>query len=299
MTFIKTILALLLVYCSTLSAKEDACSFLEFPIKFDSQGLPIITIKLEGKNYEALLDLGSSSGLHLPSKLIEDIPNIKLTGEVQKSINILGKVTESRKFNIATLSIGCHTFSNISGVESKNFGASIGSSKTNYKPNEMIVGLNFFKDKIIKIDYKNSLLTMFSNESFNSDINKISLIPFDLEHEGIIIRMSTENKEYQMVLDTGSSSSIFSANKVGSKENLQTCNYDLGKNIECKYLASNFNILNNRFKSEIILISFDNRFKMDGLLGSDFLNQFEVTLDLKGNRIGIVNSNLNDSGETH
>jgi len=82
-----------------------------------------------------------------------------------------------------------------------------------------------------------------------------------------------------VILDTGASSSIFSASKVNPKESLKACSYDLGPNMTCQLFNSPLQISGVDFKSNILLYPIDKRFKLNGLLGTDFFSRFIVKID--------------------
>ena len=91
-----------------------------------------------------------------------------------------------------------------------------------------------------------------------------------------------------MSLDTGASESIFVSGKVDPKEKIEHCDFDLGPKIDCEKIAYDFSIVSDNnfsfesvgnFKGESILYPIDKRFKMDGLLGSDFFLTFIVKIN--------------------
>lgn len=285
-----TLLALLTILMSTeLFAQQSTCNQLQLPIGFDSHGLPTINLKINQEEFNALLDLGSSAGLHLPLRVLENIPGATYTGEMVKSMDIEGDINEEKAFIIPSLSINCLTFTDIAGKELKPWGASIGEDKLEKSEEQAVVGRGFFKGKKISIDYPNKKLTIYSSLDTASSLDSDKqTLPMIMNDEGITLTISSQNTSYRMVLDTGASQSIFVADKVSNKELLKDCSHDLGPGIQCKIMVSPLKIAGYDFQANPLLFPIDKRFKMDGLLGSDFLNQFKIELNFVSGRIKLT-----------
>jgi len=265
----------------------DFCNKIEIPLKLDQFNLPYLTLSINKREYKALFDLGSSYSIHIPNKDIKEFSQLKYTGKVEKSININGDINNNMAFLIPQMSIDCMSFKNVNGVEFKPWDVSIGPEVENEKLHEIVIGRGLFKDKLITIDYLGNKLIVEDYKN-NLKSNDLFFFPFKDEEEGVTIPLKSKYKNYFMSLDTGASESIFVSSKVDPKEKIEHCDFDLGPKIDCKKIVYDFNIggVNSfnvgnvaNFKSDSILYPIDKRFKMDGLLGSDFFLSFIVKIN--------------------
>lgn len=180
---------------------------------------------------------------------------VKYTGESSKSTNISGEVFSSKEFIIPMLTIECLTFENISGYELNPWATSIGDKPDGMEDNQQtVIGQGFFNDKTIIINYASKKLIITKNKtgSVSSEISN-RFTRYVLSEEGITIQMSSAFTNYQMVLDTGATNSIFSVSKVNAQEPLIPCDFNLGPNVKCESFASTVNIAGYSFTSNITL----------------------------------------------
>lgn len=281
-----------LFFSFNVFSHENMCKEIEVPIVFDQYGLPTIELIINGQSHLALLDLGSTVGIHLPISDISNMSGVKYTGKSSKSTNISGEIFSAKEFIIPILAIECMTFENISGYELTPWAASIGDKPNNMEDKQQIViGQGFFSEKMITINYANKKL-MINKSKTGAVLPKRSnkFIPYLLSEEGITIQMSSPISSYQMVLDTGATSSILSTNKVNVNEQLTTCDFNVGPDVKCELFSSTFNIAGYSFVSNILLYPIDSRFTKDGLLGSDFFNKFIVQLDFPNKNVALTPS---------
>ncbi|QLE86314.1 hypothetical protein FLM48_15275 [Shewanella sp. Scap07] len=291
MTFWKSsVLIFAAVFFSTsLLADDNKCSSVEVPIAFDQYGLPTIELIINGKSNFALLDLGSTTGIHLPVSDIASISDVKYTGEIAKSSNISGEVFSNKQFIIPNLAIECMPFEDITGYELTPRATSIGDKPKDVEDKQQIViGQGFFADKTIVIDYSSEKLTIRNKTGNVAAESRNKFKPYVLSDEGITIELSSPNADYQMILDTGATSSIFSANKVNTSEPLTDCDFNIGPDVKCKLFTSMLEVSGYHFVSNILIYPIDPRFTQDGFLGSDFFNQFIVELDFLNKNIALT-----------
>jgi len=295
MTFWKFSLLLFsgILFSTNVFSHENKCNSIEVPITFDQYGLPTIELIINGQSNFVLLDLGSTAGIHLPISDVTSISGVKYTGETSKSANISGEIFSAKEFVIPMLAIECMSFENITGYELNPWATSIGDKLEGMEDDQQIViGQGFFADKTIVINYANKKLIIRNKTGTVASKNNNKLKSYVLSDEGITIQMSSSIADYQMVLDTGATSSIFSVNKVNIKEPLTDCDFNLGPDVKCELFTSKVNIAGYSFVSNILLYPIDPRFTKDGLLGSDFFNKFIVELDFSNKNIALIPSKL-------
>jgi hypothetical protein len=295
MTFWKFLLLFFsgLLFSTSVFSHENKCNSIEVPIAFDQYGLPSIELIINGQSNFVLLDLGSTAGIHLPITDVTSISGVKYTGETSNSTNISGEIFSAKEFIIPFLAIECMTFGNITGYELNPWATSIGDKPEGMEDiQQIVIGQGFFADKIIVINYANKKLIISNKKRIVTSKNNNKFKPYVLSNEGITIQMSSSIANYQMVLDTGTTSSIFSVNKVNIKEPLTECDFNLGPDVKCELFTSKVNIAGYSFVSNILLYPIDPKFTKDGLLGSDFFNKFIVELDFSNKKIALVPSEL-------
>ena len=275
------------LFSTTVFSQDDECKSIEVPIVFDQYGLPTIELIIDGNSNLALLDLGSTAGLHLPISDVASIPNVKYTGKSVKSINLSGEIFSAKEFIIPMFTVRCLAFENITGYELNPWATSIGDKPEGLEEEQQIViGQGFFLDKTISINYANKTLVIKSKPETVLPKNKF--MPYVLNEEGITIPMRSAIANYQMVLDTGATSSIFAANKVNIKEPLTVCDLNLGPGITCNLFTAEVGIAGYPFLPNILLYPIDPQFTQDGLLGGDFFNNFIVELDFSAKSIALT-----------
>lgn len=282
------------IFSSNVISHERECDKIEVPIVFDRQGAPTIELEINGHSSNALLDLGSSSGIHLSVENINWLSGIKYTGDSNRSTNVAGEVSYSKEFIVSELKLQCLTFENILGYELKPWSVSIGDKPDNMEdPRQVIIGMGFFKNKTIVIDYSNKKLTIKKNRE-SSAIRTMDrrFKPYQLSKEGITISISSAIASYQMVLDTGATVSMFSTTRFNMKEPLDSCEYNLGPDVKCQSFSSELTIAGHPFKSNILLYPINARFTKDGLLGSDFFRKFVIELDFSTQSISVTPSEV-------
>lgn len=279
-----------MLFSTKVFSHDNKCDSIEVPIAFDQYGLPTIELVINGQSKFVLLDLGSTAGIHLPISDVNRIADVKYTGKISKSTNISGEIFYSKEFKIPSLAIECMTFENIIGYELSPWAASIGEQEEE-KNNEqkIVIGQGFFVGKTIVINYATKTLKI-SNKAETITSKSNQFVPYVLSDEGITLKMKSSIADYQMVLDTGSTSSIFSADKVNAKEQLIDCDYNLGPDIKCKLFNSHVNIAGHDFMPNILLYPMNPRFTKDGLLGTDFFNDFIVEIDFENQKIALTPS---------
>lgn len=275
-----------MIFSTTVFSHDDECKSIEVPIVFDQYGLPTIELIINGNSNLALLDLGSKAGLHLPISDVASIPNVKYTGKSTKSINLSGEIFSAKEFIIPTFNVRCLAFENITGYELNPWATSIGDKPEGLEEEQIVIGQGFFLDKTIIINYANKTLVIKSKTETVLPKNKF--MPYVLSEEGITIPMRSAIANYQMVLDTGATSSIFAANKVNIKEPLTVCDFNLGPGITCNLFTAEVSIASYPFLPNILLYPIDPQFTQDGLLGGDFFNNFIVELDFSAKNIAIT-----------
>ena len=251
----------------------------------DKYNLPLIMINYQGEKIQMILDTGSNIALHLPMDLINKIPNKMENSEKIRSVDLLGNITEIKSFVIDRLSLNSFVFNNVKVAEYKKWGLIISSDQTNKSENtnedKYVIGLGLFDGYVLTINYPESNITISNDISTYLNPNWIA-IPFDLNDEGLVVKLSDGIKNYRMVLDTGATVSIIKEESLSpfSKKLTVPENNFRYISLEMKGIAS------DKVKA-IIIDSLPDEFQSDGLLGTDFFSKNKVKIDFRNKKMWI------------
>ena len=278
----KKILFLIMLFMSHFAQSQEVTWDLTFDDKYN---LPLIMINYQGEKIQMILDTGSNIALHLPMDLINKIPNKIENSEKIRSVDLLGNITEIKSFVIDRLSLNSFVFNNVKVAEYKKWGLIISSDQTNKSENtnedKYVIGLGLFDGYVLTINYPESNITISNDISTYLNPNWIA-IPFDLNDEGLVVKLSDGVKNYRMVLDTGATVSIIKEESLSpftSKLTVPENNFRY-ISLEMKGIAS------DKVKA-IIIDSLPDEFQSDGLLGSNFFLENIVKIDFKNKQMWI------------
>ncbi|WP_145536206.1 aspartyl protease family protein [Yersinia thracica] len=262
---------------------------MHMPFEWDDTAVPVVSVEINGLRQSFSIDTGSEMGLHLTKEVMAQLPGLVPVEGKRRSIDLAGKVLFNEKFYIPQLSINGMTFKNVKGVTFSPWGLAL-TPKTAPR-NSMVMGLDLFKEKAVLINYKSQLLSVADNTQalgINMADGWIAL-PLRLTPEGIELKISKNAKEYNMVLDTGATVSVFWKERLESAVVSLPCQTLIG-DIEMEgCVASDFQ-LNEMGTKEIsfnavLLDGVFNQMDTDGLIGNNFLNKFAVLIDFPGQRL--------------
>ena len=278
----KKILFLIMLFMSRFAQSLEVTWDLTFDNKYN---LPLIMINYQGEKIQMILDTGSNIALHLPMDLINKIPNKMENSEKIRSVDLLGNITEIKSFVIDRLSLNSFVFKNVKVAEYKKWGLIISSENTNKSENtnedKYVIGLGLFDGYVLTINYPESNITISNDISTYLNPNWIA-IPFDLNDEGLVVKLSDGVKNYRMVLDTGATVSIIKEESLSpftSKLTVPENNFRY-ISLEMKGIAS------DKVKA-IIIDSLPDEFQSDGLLGTDFFSKNRVKIDFRNKKMWI------------
>ena len=278
----KKILFLIMLFMSRFAQSQEVTWDLTFDDKYN---LPLIMINYQGEKIQMILDTGSNIALHLPMDLINKIPNKMENSEKIRSVDLLGNITEIKSFVIDRLSLNSFVFNNVKVAEYKKWGLIISSDQTNKSDNtnedKYVIGLGLFDGYVLTINYPESNITISNDISTYLNPNWIA-IPFDLNDEGLVVKLSDGIKNYRMVLDTGATVSIIKEESLSPFTSILTVPENNFRyiSLEMKGIAS------DKVKA-IIIDSLPDEFQSDGLLGTDFFSKNRVKIDFRNKKMWI------------
>ncbi|NGX46865.1 MAG: hypothetical protein K1000chlam3_00232 [Chlamydiae bacterium] len=255
----------------------------KIPVDFTVDGLPVIDVEVAKKQYQAIVDLGSSCELILPTK------NFQTDGlrhvSTSSIINALGEEQERDSYVLPKCCIGNFILKNLLVSREDDIGVclelkseDLGTIKNEHLGN---IGHPLLHRTNIYFDFANSSLWFVNRDQ---DLNKIEArleeyvkIPFDLENCGIVLKIKNDLGTLRFLIDTGATISIIKTDFLRERA-LDKDSY----NNSC-FKSSTF-VLGNYDYGKKNLYPFDITPKLrgfDGVLGMDFLREHAFYIDFQ------------------
>ncbi|WP_237387824.1 retropepsin-like domain-containing protein [Xenorhabdus sp. Sc-CR9] len=265
--------------------------------QLDKYTQPIANLKIDGKDEKFLIDIGSPDALHLSEKMMSEIPGLVIAPEKARSTNTIGQVFLKDKFNIPQLSINGMIFKDISGVSFTPWAVNLSQDGNHQTDNSslasMVIGLDLFKGKAVLIDYKGQRLSVsdhLQGLGVNVSDGWIKL-PLRDTQEGLAVKVSHNANSYNMILDTGASSSFFWKERLKSSPVNLSCKvmFKHADNDECEVSAFQFDEEGAR-GVKLNAVLFDGKsvqLNADGLIGNNFFSEYAVLIDFSGKKLFI------------
>ncbi|CNI66703.1 aspartyl protease family protein [Yersinia bercovieri] len=266
---------------------------MHMPFEWDKTSNPLVKIDINGMRQTFSIDTGSNTGLHLTEEVMAQLPELVIDSEKHRAIDLAGNVSFNDKFHIPQVSINGMTFKDVKGVSFTPWGLTLTPDSS--LPDSMVIGLGLFKEKSVMLDYKNQRISVADNTQelgINIADGWLSL-PLRLTQEGIKIKVSQDKKQYNMVLDTGATFSVFWKERLSRPVTDIPCRAVLAEvriegDIEgCVASAFQLSEMGTEgIKLNAVLL--DGSFKQmdaDGVIGNNFLHQFAMVIDFPGQQL--------------
>ncbi|WP_115720372.1 pepsin/retropepsin-like aspartic protease family protein [Gallaecimonas mangrovi] len=262
-----------LALVASAPAFSQSCEVM-LPVSIE-RNTPFLALTIGKQTVTAELDLGARTALHLPSTLIKTLPGVHYSNKSLRSMNAEGKVQQNKLFTLDSLSLGCLTLTQLSGVEFQPWEVNMGDASKAPKQPKAVIGRDFFKGQILHLDLAHQRLTITPSKA-----PLVGSSRYQNTAEGLTIVATNHGHPYHLVLDTGATNSVLATAKVAKDAVIDHCSFNLGNNIPCQTLAGGLTVQSHTFAlSPLLIIPFDPRFQQDGLLGYDFFSQAVVDID--------------------
>ena len=283
----KKILFLIMLFMSCFAQSLEVTWELTFD---NGNNLPTVTMDFQGKKTPFIFDTGAKSALHLPMALINKIPNKTENAEKMKLNDLTGDIKEVRSFIVDKLKLGSFIFNNVPVLEYKNWGLfiPIDLTKSNHEKKgtdaeKSVIGLGLFKDYVLTINYPENKITISDDIKVSDDLNKNWFsIPFYLNNYGLVINLFDGSKNYEMILDTGASVSIIKEESLSpSSSKISLPKYNV------RYTPLEMTDAASVKVEAIIIDSLPDKFKSDGIIGSNFFRTNIVKIDFRNKQMWV------------
>ena len=268
-------------------AKSDV-----YDITFSKTGIPQIPIKINDNVYDIQFDTGNSGDLLLTTT-IESKINYKFILNTRTYNGDGSYRGDIKKIKIDKLVVFNDTYNNINGV--------IGDWKIySGKKFNGNIGLNYFIDKRVTLDYKSKKIAISSKHISNLDFinNGYSIVPLIKPTkefgELLFVEGIVNGKKTTIYLDTGIMPSHVDSNIAIGLDFIVDKNSNYGdfnkqyKNL--KITIGDFSFETDQIYEHSIKMNTDFEEPIGLVLGSDILKNYLLTIDKKENRLIFKNN---------
>lgn len=287
-------LSALTIFSMYVSA--DTGEHVKLEINFDKYYLPYVTFIVNGHPVYALVDTGSSFGLHLQESQLKKINGLKKE-RVYRSIDANGKVQNNIEYLADTLYVNGVKLENVTITPFKEWGlmrSGEGDLAENGPVEGPVAGLGLFKNKTILLDYVSNSLTI-SDEIDNISLTKDGFKEyfFQMSPDGLVFYVEQSGKKYHLLLDTGSNLSVVWSERMKSHKIISCLLVDPDmNNKECE--ATPLEIKSReghseRFIAVVVAGNFKHMGEVDGMIGNNFLKNRKVLIDFVNHKVFISN----------
>lgn len=207
---------------------------------------------------------------------------MQYTSNYSRTVDITGKIKKLPYFSLKQAEAFEYKATQITGVEYKPWGAYIDGTKLddNMKNIEQgVIGLNFFKENNLIIDYSKKRLVVLKPGSTHPEYSARSwhVSPLSASKNTLVVKATLDGKLCKFLIDTGSGGSVLRKTFLSNSEvDNQTSITSNNLRISEKSLVA----------LKLWLFDFADT-EFDGILGYDFFSQYVVFLDFQNNVIKI------------
>lgn len=240
------------------------------------EGTPAVSLTLNGKPTQFILDTGASLQLSLPKTLADKVDRLK-PGPDQRTFDLRGVVQESPGFTIADFRLSGINFGSVSGNYLSPSGISV-SGPEKFNDRIPVLGLTLFENKAVLIDFSGRQFVLA--DSVGEILPRGSAgwrsLPTERTKQGLIALFKGGRKQYRMALDTGGNMSVVKADVVHAEEEKGTCPMQINGQASCQYIEMAAAEVDSITP---ILVGLPAAFQADGVAGRDFFEKIRLIYD--------------------
>ncbi len=266
-------------------ASSSKCKFM--PVSFDQFRIPLIEMKIAGKRYPVIIDLGSSAQMSLDKEVLQEA--YKKPYGMAQFRDFKGNCYESQNYLVPNIKIGDAAFFDVI-VEEKNEefnhnGIIRGRDEKVPSPRKGSIGRSLLKRRNLFLDFPRSRIAFIDNVNKQMDypIEGMLKVPFKMTPLGVTLAIQTDIGEKNFVIDTGATTTWVRSSLYQEKE-YQTSSCDLD------YFSSSLFVIGGQEFGPIDLYLLDispEWHEMDGLLGMSFCKHHPMYIDFREKMIYI------------
>ncbi|CNK64369.1 aspartyl protease family protein [Yersinia alsatica] len=290
--YIRTMIITLLfsVFSLAASAAPTPVAVMHMPFEWDDTSVPVVNVEINGMRQTFMIDTGATIALHLFKDVMAQLPGLIPEPGKQRTTDLTGKIYLNDKFHIPQLSINGMIFKDVKGI-SLTIPRGMPLTSDSIIPHTMMIGLDLFKEKAVLIDYQSQRLSVADTTQalgINMADGWVSL-PLRMTQEGVAINVLKNSKEYNMVVDTGATVSVFWKERIKNPFVSISCQTVMVGMEHEGCVASDFQLNEKGVKeisfNAVLLDGAFNQMDTDGLIGKNFLDKFALLIDFPAKKI--------------
>ena len=248
-------------------------------------GLPYVRASIGSTSATLFLDTGSSTGLLLSEKFVQNNGGIKRLSTTQRTADITGRTFEAAQFSVENLSLGSVSIPRLKGAIDHDWGLSIGKqteADTGTRLRDGVIGLSAFRGRAVLISYQGKRLLIYPPGASPSLTGSgWFAVPMSVTDDGLVINLYDGVRRQRMVLDTGANVTLIRRESSALHALATRCLPINGQEGVCMLqdydgLRTSDNIVLGPLQTVLAPME---GVTFDGLLGGDLFAQFDVGLD--------------------
>lgn len=265
----------------------------KIPIQFDEAKIPLISASFEDKQYLLELDLGAADF----SLNREELAKLqKIPKGLNRSEDVFGNKYEVPIYVIEHFNVQRLKWKNIIiSEEDPAFDRNTllwedvhQTEVDGVKKSYGRIGRNILKKTNLLLDFPNNLLYACNNltklKKKNYHIHDWIAIPFEETDSGIIIKITTDFGLKKFVFDTGCSAIFIRSENLSEKNLFEKETEELFAYTTSKFMIGSYNFSNIK----LYQLQFSDLYKdVDGFLGMNFIEDYQIYVDYKSKKIFI------------
>lgn len=236
--------------------------------------IPVIQAEIEGQKMNVLFDSGATTTLILKQSILNSLTGTQKTGRVRKSVDARGMVSTSSEVIIPMIKVHSMIARNVPSFPYQPWGMTLAIDDTGTVPSDFhgrqsgVLGLLFFEDKKLIIDYPNKKIVVFTSDTFPKPYHALNWIKanYVAHPDELKITGSIHGNPYTFILDTGATASVLHPNLLENQ----------GEQCRVNVAFGDFIVKNQLFHS----VDFKEP-QVDGILGYNFFENAVIFIDQK------------------
>jgi hypothetical protein len=259
----------------TISCLPAHAAVVRVPLEF-IDGTPAVSLTLNGKSTQFILDTGASLQLYLPKALAANISDLK-PGPTQRTFDLRGALHESQGFTIDDFGLSGVNFGSVSGSYLVPTGFSV-SGPNKFNDRFPVLGLTLFEHKALLLDFSGRKFVMADTLEELLPNGKAGWRPLPVERtrQGLMASFQGGRKQYRMALDSAGNMSVVKTDAVPPDEERGNCPMQINGQAHCQYIEVGVAGVDSITP---IIVGLPAAFQADGVAGRDFFQKILLIYD--------------------
>lgn len=237
-------------------------------------GNAVASAQIGDEQIDVIVDTGGLDGIGISSEDLKRL-DVVFTGESIVRTDAAGDTFESRAFVVPKLSIGGHSFLNVSGFERiSSPDGFAGGSPIN------VLGRALLHEYTVIVDYPNREFRLFAPEQATAVCGSLTSELIENEDDFLVLPIETDGGEMLALMDTGATYSFLQSRLVAAR-GLQTTD-DFYTTSALRVAGRDLGPL------EMVVLPIDGAPEIDAFIGANFFSTQKVCFDYGGRRVSFL-----------